>query len=170
MKTNYEVRAEKFAHYLASLFQDCCDLSDFEYTIEEYNATHSRKLKYAHGVSRIAIIRADYVIKFNMYPEEGFEDGRAGDNFSENQVYQKAVEAGMAHLLAKSTTIEIDGRVISIMPRVNGINNWERQWYNYCTEEEADWLENNIYDLHEGNLGYRHGKVCVVDYAWDAEM
>lgn len=167
MKSDYEVRAIKFAHVLASLFQNCTDLGDFEDAIYNYNCTHTRKIKYEHGVSRMVIIRSDYVIKFNMHPLEDFEDGRAGDNMSESAVYKRAVKAGMAHLLAKPTIIKINNRVISIMPRINGIGNWERSWYNYCTEEEADWLDENIWDLHEGNVGYRHGKVCVVDYAWD---
>jgi hypothetical protein len=170
MKSSYEARAIKFAHVLANMFEDCIDLYDFENVIYNYNLTHSRKIKYAHGVSRIAIIRADYVIKFNMYPEEDFEDGRAGNNMSESAVYERAVKAGMAHLLAKPTIIKINNQVISIMPRINGIDNWEREWYNYCTEEEADWLDENVCDLHEGNVGYRHGKVCVVDYAWDRDM
>jgi len=168
MKSTYEARALKFARLLAILFAGCEYLSDFEYAIECYNRTHSRKLHYAHGVSRIAIIRSDYVIKFDFIPTGSFSKGQAGNIDSELRVYSKAVADGMAHLLAKTTVGEYDGLKYAIMPRVNGINKEEWCWWEHCSEDEYDWLSENVNDLHEGNLGYRHGKVCVIDYAWDA--
>lgn len=169
MKSTYEARALKFARILAVLFSGCVDLSDFEFAVECYNDTHSRKLTTSHGVSRFAIIRSDYVIKFDMAPRGGFEDGRAGNCKSEEAVYARAVADGMAHLLAKTTVVEMEGHTISIMPKVNHVGDDDRYYGDYCTQEEYDWLWENINDLHEGNLGYRNGKVCVIDYAWDAE-
>ena len=166
MKKSYEERAIKFANYLAKLFQDCVYRSDFEWVIQQYNHTHSRKLHWAHGVSRIAIIRADYVIKFDFQPEGRWANGRAGDCYSEEEVYQIAVEDGMEHLLAKTTVCESCGHTFSVMPRINRIEDYSRLWWNYCTREEMDWLEEHVNDLHEGNIGYRRGKVCVIDYAW----
>lgn len=169
MKSDYEVRAMKFAVILCRLFEGCATLDDFEYALFWYNEHHSRQLKWAHGVSRIAVIRSDYVIKFNMEPQDGFEDGRAGDCMSEEAMYERAVADGFEYLLAKTTVHTVEGHTFSIMPRVNSVNNYNRNWWNYCTDEEQAWLNDNINDLHEGNLGYRHGKVCVIDYAWDAE-
>lgn len=165
--TNYEARALKFAYVLVSLFSDCFELTDFIEMVKQYNFTHSRKLKYAHGVSRFTIMRADYVIKFDMDPEMGFEDGRAGNCFSEEAVYERACEEGFEYLLAKTSVYTINGKTFSIMPRINGVNDYSREWYEHCTAEEYDWLCENINDLHDGNVGYRNGKVCVIDYAWD---
>ena len=65
MKTTYEERGIKFAKVLARLFEDCYYLSDFKKVIKAYNDCHKRKLRYSNGVSRIVIIRSDYVIKFD---------------------------------------------------------------------------------------------------------
>lgn len=167
MKSTYEVRAAKFAAVLACLFEGCSELSDFEYAVDWYNAHHTRKLTTAHGVSRFAVIRADYVIKFDMVPQGRFADGSAGNIASEERVYARAVADDMAHLLAKVTTGVANGRKYAIMPRVNGVDDCCRWWGDHCTSDEYNWLEENVGDLHEGNVGYRRGKVCVIDYAWD---
>lgn len=167
-KTSYESRAMKVVIMLVMLFTGCEYLEDFEERIFRYNATHYRQIKYSHGVSRIAIICADYVIKFDITPVGRFSDGSAGDIYSEQRVYTKAVIDGMEHLLAKTTVGECNGRRYCIMPRINDVGNWSKDWRDYCTAEEEEWLDNNLFDLHCGNVGYRHGKVCVIDYAWDA--
>lgn len=167
MKSTYEARAIKFARLLAILFAGCSELSDFEYAVDWYNAHHTRKLTTAHGVSRFAIIRADYVIKFDMVPTGSFRDGRAGNCSSEEQVYERAVADGFEYLLAKTTVMTLEDHTVAIMPRVDHVNDEDRWWGDFCTREEYRWLEENVNDLHEGNVGYRNGKVCVVDYAWD---
>lgn len=168
MKTDYESRARKFAHVLITLFAGCASLDDFEFAIQEYNATHSRPLVYDHGVSRIVIIRSDYVIKFNYTPSGWWEDGRAGSISSEARVYEQAVADGMEHLLAKITVEKEDDRIFAIMPRIRNVGDDDRDWSDYCTCEESEWLEDHINDLHSKNVGYRNGKVCVIDYAWEA--
>lgn len=164
---DYLNRAIKFANMLVVLFNNCSCLNDFEQAIEHYNNTHSRRLRYAHGVSRLAIIRSDYVIKFDMTPEEGWENGRAGDNRTEEMAYKQAVIDGMQHLLAETTLVTIKGRAVTIMPKIDHVDDYDRNWWEYCTKEEENWLNYNICDLHEGNVGYRNGKVCVIDYAWN---
>ena len=101
MKTDYESRARKFAHVLIALFAGCESLDDFEFAISEYNATHSRPLVYAHGVSRIAIIRSDYVIKFDFCPSGWWEDGRAGSISSEAHVYEQQLRMAWNIFLLK---------------------------------------------------------------------
>ena len=166
MKTTYEERGLKFAEILVRMFKDCVYLNDYEKVLYEYNRSHSRKLVWKHGVSRIAIIRADYVIKFDFHPTGRWEYGQAGDCETEAEAYAEAVEAGMEHLLAKPTVREKYGHVFSVMPKINGIGDENRYWWRYCTKEEEIWLEENIEDLHDNNVGYRNGKVCVIDYAW----
>ena len=167
MKSDYVTRATKFAHVLANLFEGCSDLSDFQSAVLAYNKCHARPLVYAHGVSRFVIVRSDYVIKFNMVPTGPWKDGRAGTNDTELAVYRKAEREGYAHLLAKTTVKNINGWQIAIMPKIDKIDCGSRYWRDYCTCDEEDWLEDNIRDLHEANVGYRNGKVCVIDYAWE---
>ena len=167
MKSNYEARAIKFAHVLARMFEDCETLQDYKDAVFHYNMTHSRRLVMFHGVSRIAIVRSDYVIKCDYVSKDRrWSDGQAGNNESEAEMYDRAVEDGFEYLLAKSTLVNVDGKEFSIMPRIAHVDDWDRDWYDYCTEEEYDWLDTHICDLHNANVGYRKGKVCVIDYAW----
>lgn len=171
MKTTYEERGIKFAKVLARLFEDCYYLSDFKEVIKAYNNCHKRKLRYSNGVSRIVIIRSDYVIKFDYKNRErAWVNGRAGNCETEAQVYDMAVRAGMAYLLARPTLLHINGLTCTVMPRVNGVGNDDKYWQKTCTDYEREWLYDNINDLHYNNVGYRRGKVCVIDYAWDATM
>lgn len=170
MKSSYEGRAYKTARMLANLFEYCRTRQDFEETIDWYNTTHAHKFAYASGVSRIVFMRADYVIKFEIVPDDKWrrDDGSciAGSNFSEYQMYRKAVQDGFDYLFAKTTLVYLNGRCISIMPRINGVDDCTRCCEHYLTEEECDWVYDHVYDLHEGNLGYRKGKPCFIDYAW----
>ena len=163
MKTDYRVRAEKFAHVLADLFADCVDLVDFYDAVQRYNTTHRHcAMQIDNGVSRVAIIRSDYVIKF---PRQGYS-GWAGNNASECALYERAKTEGYSHLLAETTLININGIEIIIMPRVRGIGHTCMNTHATC--DELDWLYRNINDLHPFNYGRRNGKVCVIDYAFSS--
>lgn len=163
MKTDYKIRAEKFAHVLVKLFEDCEDVEDFYDAVEEYNNTHRNcNMLCDNGISRIAIIRSDYVIKFHRRADFS---GHAGDSYSERRVYEKAVKAGYAYLLAETTLKNIDGVDVAIMPRIKGVGS--TSLYDYTTPKELQWLWDNIGDLHANNYGCRDGKVCVIDYAWE---
>lgn len=169
MKTSYEDRAYKFAmETLLGLFTNCSTLRDYEFAISDYNLTHSRRLHYAHGVSRIAIIRADYVIKFDMVPTDPhFKDNRAGNCITERMIYERAERDGMAHLLAKTSVYKVGKHVFSIMPRINNVGDEDRWFEDYLTDEEIEWLYDNVCDIHDGNVGYYKRKPVVIDYAWD---
>lgn len=169
MKSSYEDRAYKFAmETLVPMFKHCRGCQSFENAIERYNQTHARKLMYAHGVSRIVIIRADYVIKFDMVPSGRWRDGIAGNCMSEAAVYARAEREGMAHLLAKPSVHVVGKRVFSIMPRINHVGEWH-SLHATLTDEEYDWLCDNVRDLHDDNMGWRRGKPIVIDYGWDAQ-
>lgn len=168
-RTTYEERGAKFAEALAKRFEGCVTLDDFRHEIQRYNKTHVRKLNWDNGVSRIAILRADYVIKFDFNPTGSFSDGRAGNCFSEEAIYARAVADGMEHLLAKTTVLTLHGLTCSIMPRINGVGT-DSYWEKTVTPEEEDWLYDNLNDLHRFNYGFRKGKICVIDYAWDANQ
>ena len=162
MKNDYRVRAEKFAHVLVKLFADCRYLEDFEYAVRQYNNTHRHcSMKIAHGISRIAIIRSDYVIKFHRRADF---DGWAGDNTSERRMYEKAVDDGYDYLLAETNLVNIDGVQVAIMPRIYGIGS-TYDYEDYLTWDELEWVENNIGDIHSKNFGIRNNNICFVDYA-----
>ena len=164
-RKTYEERGISFAQRMSKHFEGCVTLRDFKTAIRKYNCTHKIPLTYEHGVSRIAIIRSDYVVKFNFKPTGWFDDRRAGDCESEQYVYEKALRAGMEYLLAKTTVLHLNGLTCCVMPKVEGVGTC-RWWERYCTVEEECWLKNNINDLHSNNVGFYKKKVCVIDYAW----
>lgn len=166
MKTSYEERGMKFAKVLAKMFEDCETLLDFKDAIYRYNLSHKRKLHFAYGVSRIAIIRSDYVIKFDVVPVGWFVDGHAGNCETEKEFYDFAVKEGMEYLLAKPSLGEFFGHTFSVMPFVRGVDDEKKEWCNTVNDYEYDWLKEYLNDLHRGNVGYRRGKVCIIDYAW----
>lgn len=164
-RTSYEERGEKFARYLMkTVFKDCRTLKQYQLAVERYNFTHVNQLICKHGVSRVVIIRADYVIKI----EYGKGKEWAGGNLAEREVYDQAVKDGMEHLLAKPTLVKIGRRTLSVMPRVEHIKDMKKDWRDYCTPAERKWLFWNVTDLHYGNVGYRKNKVYIVDYAFPA--
>ena len=162
-RTSYEERGEKFARYLMrTVFKGCKTLRQYRDAVNNYNATHVNQLIYKNGVSRFVIIRADYVIKI----EYGKGKEWAGGNLSEREVYDRAIEDGMEHLLAKPTLVKIGRRTLSVMPRVNHIRDAKKCWWEHCTPAECHWLGHNVTDMHSGNVGYKRNKVYVVDYAF----
>lgn len=170
MKNNYEARALKFAEtVLAPLFQDCYTLTDYLVQIDCYNWNHKKPLRYDHGVTRITILRNDYVIKFDIIPIGRFSDGSAGDCESEVEIYNRAVEDGFSHLLAKPSLHYWGSKPFLIQPLVKGVGRTD-YWWRYCSEEEEYWLDHNVYDLHSHNYGFRKGKLCIFDYAWGSRQ
>lgn len=162
MKTDYVTRATRFAESFIELLNEHKRYrysDDFIEAIKEYETVHKRPLKYDHGASRFVIIRSDYVIKINKD-----YSGWAGDNSTEIEKYNKAVKAGFDYLFAKPTLVKIGRFDITIMPRIKGIGS-HRYWYEYCTEEEQEWIRENITDLHAGNYGFYKGQLRIIDYA-----
>lgn len=165
-KTNYEERAYKFAvRTLSKLFENCLFEHEFMNAIGQYNDTHIRKLQFASGISRIVIIRSDYVVKVDYNPDP---DSWGGCRSEEN-LYKRACGEGMDYLLAKTTVFELRGHTFAIMPKINDTHNKKKDWYDYCNEKECMWILENIEDRHCGNYGFRNGKVCFIDYGWDAK-
>lgn len=162
MKTDYVTRATRFAESFIQLLDEHKRYkypSDFVKVIKKYEETHKRHLKYDNGASRFVIIRSDYVIKINRD-----YDGWAGDNSTEVEKYNEAVEAGFDYLLAKPTPIKIGRFDIIIMPRIRGVG-MHRDWSRNCTIEEKKWIVYNIDDLHSHNYGFYKGKLRIIDYA-----
>ena len=98
----------------------------------------------------------------------GIGSGEMVDRYREKEIYDLAVKDKMEHLFAKTTLIKINSRVVSIMPKINHIRNYDRWWEDYCTDAERAWLWSHVADLHRGNVGYKRNKICIVDYAYVA--
>lgn len=167
MKTSYEERAMKFIPTLIRLFAECRNKYDFYDAVHNYNKAHpTRMLRISSGVSRFVIIRSDYVIKFEIAPCGQLNDEGVGTCIDELEVYRKACIEGFDHLLAKTTVHTVDGRTFSIMPRIGGVGNADKDFRRYLTRKEYQWVNRNIGDLHINNVGYKNHRPIIIDYAW----
>lgn len=163
MKSSYIMRAQRFIEEVYPYIENKTRPYDCWRAIEQFNANKSRKVAVAHGVSRVAFITSDYVVKFD-YDE--YEVRRVGGCESEVNFYQFAKREGFSYLFAEITPFTYKGRTFYIMPRVYGIGRYE---YSYAedmtTGEEESFLRRYLYDLHDENYGWYHGQIVVVDYA-----
>lgn len=170
MRSSYEVRAQKFIRQLFPYLDRCFTCSDYEEAIYNFMIDHpTRHIDFAHGLTRVAFITSDYVVKID-YNED--EIARFGGCEKEIKFYSIAEAEGMAHLFAKISRYVYNGFIFYIMPRVTGIDEdrWEDANY-YMTDEENDWCEeHHLYDLHCRNYGLVNGRVKIIDYgAYDEE-
>ena len=166
---NYIERAKDFVEQIYPFLAEG-DFTPFDVIdeVEEFNAQYNRKVIMRHGISRVALITSDYVVKFDFDPDEV---ECVGGCENEIELYAQAKRDGFAYLLAEITRFEYHDRRFYIMPRIRGING--DNWYHadhYMTDAERDWCDRmNLSDLHCNNYGFRNGKVCLIDYACHLE-
>ena len=171
MKSNYKVRAEKF---LRSIYNDiCANLNspcEIDTTMWAYAISHKRKIWVKWGCSRCAIITSDYVIKWDY---DAGSVAEVGGVELESTVYERAVNAGYGYLFAECTLIEIDGHIFSIMPRINGIGRYAHKKgaiENYLTDDEINFINGIIIDMHSENWGLKNNYPVIIDYAYTVEL
>jgi len=161
--SSYEVRAIKFIHQVFDYISDCKQVSDYYGAISDFNAHNSRKVQCANGMTRVAFITSDYVIKFDY---SDYYTKRWGGCEQEYKLYNAARADGYGYLFAKIKPYYYQGRVFYIMPRINGIG---RTWYNadsYMTWEEREWCDDHdLRDLHNENYGWHRKQIVICDYA-----
>lgn len=170
MRSSYEHRAKRFIKQIFPYLMACAELEEYEEAVFNFMMDHPyRNISCDHGLTRVAYITSDYVVKID-YDEE--QIARFGGSEKEIAFYAMAEREGMAHLFAKISRYDYRGRRFYIMPRVTGIDEdrWEDANY-YMTDEENDWCEeHHLYDLHCKNYGLVNGQVKIIDYgAYDEE-
>jgi hypothetical protein len=164
MKSSYTERAARFLRTIYPLLDGHWNSPwECRRIMSLYSCEHSRKVFVRSGVSRIAIITSDYVIKFD-YNER--EVNRVGGCESEVEFYQFAKQEGFGYLFAEITPFIYNGRTFYIMPRVNGVGRVE---YSYAEDflegEERAFADEYLNDLHDENYGWYHKRPVIFDYA-----
>lgn len=160
MKSNYVIRAQKFVKAIAPYIENCWDVKTVRFGVERYLYDHpNRKINVCHGISRIALITADYVVKID-YQDRGF--GLCEDEIVN---YARACEAGFGEYFAEITKFTYNERNFYIMPRIGNIDEDDEDVYYHCPSELAEWLYDNLCDMHSGNYGWKDGHVVIFDYA-----
>ena len=160
---DYTERAKDFIGQVYPYIANCGSPYKMGGFIRKFNADFDRKVIVRSGLSRIALITSDYVVKFDYDPEEVDSIGGCEN---ELELYSWAEREGFAHLLAKITPYSYHQRMFYIMPRIRGVGSGRYYAEKYMTEAEKEFCrKHKITDLHTENYGFRKGHVCLVDYA-----
>ena len=160
--SSYEVRAIKFIKQIFDYISDCESINDYENAINRFNYTHNRKVSCSHGMTRVAIMSSDYVIKIDYNP---INVARWGCGEQERKFYELAFREGMSYLFAKIKPYYHRGRVFYIMPRISGVGRTDWDADEYLTAEEIDWCwDHDLHDLHCHNYGWKNNHVVIIDY------
>ena len=104
MRNSYEVRAERFIYQLYPYIQNCECYYDFDKAIKFFNIRNRRKVIFAHGLTRVAFITSDYVVKMTFGRQDYINN--FGDCEAEYHMYKRAERDGFDYLLAKPTLLE----------------------------------------------------------------
>lgn len=166
---DYKERAKDFITQIFPYIEEAqYDVFLMRDMVKQFNRDHKRKVLCKNGLSRIALITSDYVVKYDYDAEEV---DCIGGCEQEINLYTTALRDGFAYLFAEITRYEYEGKYFYIMPRIRGING-DRWDYadEFMTDEEQKWCdEHHLSDLHSNNYGFRKGKLCIVDYACSLE-
>lgn len=161
-RSSYQIRAQKFVRQIAPFLAACTEPDEYEEAVCRYNFMYHRKVICAHGLTRIALITSDYVIKFE-YGDMSTVFGGCEDELS---LYEQAEQEGFDYLLARIEKFSYLDSNFYIMPRIHGLYRKEENATEYMTEQELDWCdEHGLSDLHNGNYGWKNGHVVLIDYA-----
>lgn len=167
MKNNYEVRAKKFIRQFYSYIKSCKSYRDFYEQTEFFNYENKRKVIMSYGLTRIAFITSDYVVKIN-WAKNSYNFEQFGDCESEIELYEEAEQDGYEYLFAKIERYEYMEHCFYIMPRIYGIGKCQCNANTFLTEDEEDWISSRIADLHCKNYGWKNNHVVIFDYACSA--
>lgn len=159
---NYEERAKDFIQEIYP-YLESRTISATIRGVAKFNFEHHRKVVVKHGIARTALITSDYVIKFDT--QNGQAD-RFGGCEDEIEFYNRAEQDGFGYLFAKVTKYTYNHYNFYIMPRIHGIGKYQyKDAWDFMTNKEYSWCYNNdLYDLHCYNYGFRDGHVCIIDY------
>lgn len=160
---SYIERAKDFIAEVFPYINEIFNPWDIEEEINKYNTTFNRKVRVQNGLSRIALITSDYVVKFDYDPDE---IDSIGGCQNEVALYYDAKQEGFAYLLAEITPFSFHDREFYIMPRIYGIGSGRYYAEHYMNPAEQSFCrKHRITDLHSNNYGFRRGHVCLIDYA-----
>ena len=164
MKSSYQARAQRFIKDFYPYIENCYDRRAFQRATNVFNYERHRKVSMQYGMTRIAFITSDYVIKIDFATDPDVFD-RFGDCEQEIKVYEEAENDGYDYLFAKIERYEYMGRYFYIMPRVYGIGKEEDDADYLVSDDEFQWLYEHVCDLHNKNYGWKNGHIVIFDYA-----
>lgn len=167
MKSDYVTRAKHFINQFFNSWDIAFIGENFpiiEQRIADYNFAKHRHVKFNYGMSRVAFITSDYVIKID------YHKCWAGNCIHEYTLYQDKIKnSPYSYLFAEITQYIYNGIAFYIMPRIYGIDeNREEDVDSFLNYDEERFVRDIlcIHDLHSGNYGWKNKKVVIIDYAY----
>ena len=167
MKHSRYERAVHFLHQIAPFIGNWGNCESILNAIEKFNTTKSRKVLYDSGMTRHCLITSDYVVKWDRMEENAqYWLRNFGGVHSEIAFYKVACNDGREYLFAEALGYYFQGIEFEIMPRVDclGIDKG-KEACDAFDEDDWDYIETNVLDIHDENFGYLHGYPVVIDYA-----
>lgn len=162
----YQMRAYRYLRVLFDYVRDWTYWRDVEIATDKVYFDTGERAEVTSGSSRMVIVGKDFVIKWD-YDFKNIETiGGCEDEF---RIYKRSLSSGYSHLLAPIFRIYHRGRYFFIMPRIDHIGPEEHDYKDineFTSEDEYNWLWNNIGDLHSWNWGLDNfNNPIVIDYA-----
>lgn len=161
---NYVERAKCFVRQI-DVFLSEGDLSTVKRKINTFNRFNHRSVRVRSGATRIALLTSDYVIKFDRADACEGTVKTFGGCESEYSFYQFAEYSGFDYLFAPVTKVKGYYRDYYIMPLVRGVGRSDKCIGAYLNDEELEFVEDYLFDIHEYNYGFKNHKPCIIDYA-----
>lgn len=167
MKHSYYERAIHFLHQIAPFVDDWGNYFSIIAAIQTFNTTKSRKVLYNSGMTRHCLITSDYVVKWDKTEENArYWLNNFGGVHSEIAFYKVACNDGRGHLFAEALEYHFQDVEFEIMPRVDCLGmDRGTEACDVFDEDDWDYIETNVLDVHDENFGYLHGVPIVIDYA-----
>lgn len=167
MKSNYVERAKVFIEAVYPYIMSGMDyVLRVRSSIQQFNTINHRRVIVSCGLSRIALITSDYVVKWD-YTKNTFY----GNCETEYQLYNEHKDDGFSYLLAPIYRYTTHGKNFYIMPRVTKLAeriDEDLEIERYLDVDEYAYLfrDLRLRDVHTGNWGFNHGNPIIFDYAW----
>lgn len=158
---DYTERATDFVKEIYPYIKNAQTSMQFQAAVACFNFDYKRKVRFEYGATRFVLITSDYVIKIDR--KNAVEKRKIfGGCHSEYTMYHQAKCDGFDYLFAPITRIVYQHNYFYCMPRVRNIG---RPWRPHWTMDEEDYIYDHVFDLHEHNIGYYHGRPIIIDYA-----
>ena len=166
---SYEASAERYLNtFLAMLPQNFYDLPKYVQQIDalgaavlKTNYTLHCHSKLDFGATRYVIIGSNFVIKIDKKSNEYFTP-KYGNNQSEFAFFKKY---SSVLPLCPCQMIHKNNHSYLIMPKCKKVG--KLRFENYF--DSNDFLDYNLFDVHENNIGLLNKTPVIIDYAANKE-
>ena len=166
---SYEASAERYLNtFLSMLPKNFYDLSKYTQQMNALGATVVKTNHALHchakldfGATRYVIVGSNFVIKIDKKSDEYFTS-KYGNNQSEFAFFKKY---SLVLPLCPCQMIHKNDRSYLIMPKCKKVGKLRLE--NYFDSD--DFLDYNLSDVHEDNIGLLNKMPVIIDYAANKE-